>query len=94
MAFGFNQIQKPTPATVTWFFRVVLYVCLLGNIAITSFTDMKPTTKLKIVELSSFFTLAVHSASKMFGVPLPDDAEVKVKDVATMKTDNPTVTNK
>jgi len=92
MAFGFNQITKPTPANITWFFRVVLYVCLLGNIAISSFTDMKPETKLKIVELSSFFTLAVHSASKMFGVPLPDDSKVEVKDVATLKTDTPTVT--
>ena len=91
MAFGFNQISKPTPSTATWFFRVVLYACLLGNIAISSFTEMKPETKLKIVELSSFFTLAVHSASKMFGLPLPDDAEVKVKDVATMKTDTPEV---
>ncbi len=92
MAFGFNQIQKPTPASVTWFFRVVLYVCLLGNIGISSFTSMKPETKLKIVELSSFFTLAVHSASKMFGIPLPDEAKVEVKDVATMKTDTPEVT--
>lgn len=92
MAFGLNQIKKPTPASATWFFRIVLYVCLLGNIAITSFTDMKPATKLKIVELSSFFTLAVHSASKMFGIPLPDDAKVEVKDVASMKTDAPQTT--
>lgn len=91
MAFGFAQISKPTPATATWFFRIVLYVCLLGNIAISSFTDMKPTTKLKIVEFSSFFTLAVHSASKMFGIPLPDEAEVKVKDVASLKTDTPEI---
>ena len=91
MAFGFNQINKPTPATITWLFRVVLYVCLLGNIGISSFTTMKPETKLKIVELSSFFTLAVHSASKMFGIPLPDNAEVKVKDVSAMKTDTPEV---
>ncbi len=92
MSFGLNQISKPTPNSVTWLFRIVLYVCLLGNIAITSFTDMKPETKLKIVELSSFFTLAVHSASKMFGVPLPDDSKVEVRDVASLKTDTPTVT--
>lgn len=91
MAFGLNQISKPTPATATWIFRIVLYVCLLGNIGITSFTDMKPETKLKIVELSSFFTLAVHGASKMFGIPLPDDAEIPAKDVATLKTDTPEV---
>ncbi len=92
MAFGFGQLNKPTPATATWLFRVVLYVCMLGNLGISSFTSMKPETKLKIVELSSFFTLAVHSASKMFGVPLPDEADVKAKDVASLKTDTPTVT--
>jgi hypothetical protein len=62
---------------------------MLGNVGISSFTSMKPDTKLKIVELSSFLTLAVHSASKMFGVPLPDNAEIQVKDVDAVKTDNP-----
>ncbi len=92
MAFGFGQLNKPTPATATWLFRVVLYVCMLGNLGISSFTSMKPETKLKIMEASSFLTLAVHSASKMFGVPLPDEADVKAKDVASLKTDTPTVT--
>src|SRR6516164_748375 len=89
MAFGVNQKSKATPATATWIFRIVLYVCMLGNVGISSFTSMKPETKLKIVELSSFLTLAVHSASKMFGVPLPDNAEVQVKDVDALKTDKP-----
>lgn len=92
MSFGFNQINNPTPATPTWIFRVVLYVCLLGNIGISTFTNLPDETKLIIVQWSSFLTLAVHAASKMFGVPLPGDAEIKAKDVADLKTDKPKTT--
>ncbi len=91
MSFGFNQIKNPTPNTATWIFRIVLYVAMLGNIAINTMTNMKPETKLAIVSWSSFATLAVHSASKMFGVPLPDDSKVDTKDVATLNTDNPKI---
>ncbi len=90
MAFGFNQINNPTPATATWIFRVVLYVCLLGNIAVGGFTRLPADTKLTIVELSSFLTLAIHAASKMFGVDLPGDAQISAKDVSSLKNDNST----
>jgi len=89
MAFGLNQLNNPTPATATWIFRIVLYVAMLGNIAINTMTNLSPELKLQIVSWSSFATLAIHSASKMFGVPLPSDAEVKASDVSELKTDNP-----
>jgi len=92
MAFGLNQIKNPTPATATWIFRIVLYIAMLGNIAINTMTNMKPETKLAIVSWSSFATLAVHSASKMFGVPLPEGASVDKDDVADLKTDYPKTT--
>jgi len=92
MAFGLNQIKNPTPATATWLFRIVLYLSGLGNIAIIAFTNISPELKLNIVSWSSFATLAIHSASKMFGIPLPEDSSVKSEDVASLKTDNPKVT--
>lgn len=92
MSFGLNQINNPTPASATWIFRIVLYLAQLGNIAIISFTTLPADTKLTIVSISSFATLAVHSASKMFGVPLPEGAEIKATDVAELKVDNPKTT--
>ncbi len=91
MAFGLNQINNPTPKSATMFFRIVLYVCALGNLAITIFTTIPDHTKVLIAGICSFATIAVHLASKMFGVPLPEDAEVKVKDVQSLKTDTPQV---
>lgn len=92
MAFGLNQINNPTPASATWVFRIVLYVASLGTIAIASFTNLPDHVKVHIASLSSFATLAVHLASKTFGIPLPDDAKVKAADVASLNTDTPTTT--
>ena len=91
MAWGLNQISNPTPAFATWLFRIVLYVANLGNLAIISFTNMPDHTKITIVAVSSFVTLAVHSASKMFGVPLPAGTEIQKEEVASLKVDKPDV---
>lgn len=90
MSFGLKQINNPTPATATWVFRIVLYLSQLGNIAIIAFTNLAPEIKLTIVSISSFATMAVHSASKMFGIPLPEGAEIKADEVADLKVDKPT----
>ena len=94
MAFGLKQIGNPTPATATLIFRIVLYFSGLGNIAIIAFTDLPDELKLKIVSWSTFATLAVHSASKMFGIPLPDNAEIPASQVTSVNTDTPTITVK
>ena len=91
MSFGFNQVNNPTPAIAVWVFRIVLYLSGLGNIAIIAFTDLSPEVKLTIVSWSSFATLAVHSASKMFGIPLPEGADISAKDVGSVNTDKPKI---
>lgn len=91
MSFGLNQLNNPTPASATWVFRIVLYLSQLGNIAIIAFTNLPPDTKLTIVSISSFATMAVHSASKMFGIPLPNGAEIAAEDVSSVNTDNPKI---
>lgn len=85
--FGFKNISAPTPATATWVFRAVLYVAGLGNIAIVAFTDLPDHLKLQLVSWASFATLAVHSASKMFGIPIPDNTPIPSQNVESLKTD-------
>ena len=91
MAVGINQITNPTPAWANWIFRIVLYVCSLGNIVVTTFTKLPDDVKLEIVEWSSFLVIAVHMASKMFGVPLPENTEIPARDVAALKTSKPNI---
>jgi hypothetical protein len=91
MSFGLKQISNPTPAMATWVFRVVLYLSGLGNIAIIAFTTLPADVKLNIVSWSSFATLAVHSASKMFGIPLPEGSEIASEDVSSVNTTHPKV---
>lgn len=93
MAFGFNQIGKPTPATATWVFRIVLYLASLASAYAAMDADIAPAVLKKIVLISSFATMAVHLASKMFGIPLPEDASVPAKDVASLNTDQPEIKN-
>lgn len=91
MAFGFNQIGKPTPATATWFFRVVLYTATTLTVVCSIITEIPEPIKYSIAKYSIEAVTLVHAMSRMFGIPFPDNAEVKVSDVASMKTDTPTV---
>jgi len=70
--FGFGQIGSPTPLFITNIFRVVLYLCGVATLAVGIFTTMPEHTKVLVAEICSFITLATHSASKMFGIQLPD----------------------
>ena len=94
MAMGFNQINNPTPAWANWVFRIVLYVAALGNAYAAMDADLTPFLLKKIVLISSFATLAVHLASKMFGVPLPEGSTVASSDVESLNTNTPEVTEK
>lgn len=93
MAFGLNQVGNPTPATATWIFRIVLYACSLGTIATATFTNLPDHVKVQVAQWSSFLVVAVHLASKMFGVPLPEGADIPAKGVESLKTDNPDIKN-
>lgn len=88
-----TKIVSPTPAWANWVFRIVLYVAALGNIYVTIFTQLPQETKDMIVGVSSFVTIAVHLASRMFGVPLPEGSSVPAEEVDTLATDKPHVKN-
>lgn len=89
MSFGLNQIGKPTPATVTWIFRIVLYVGLALILVTSSYPQIPPDVKELINSTSALLIGLTHLASRMFGVTLPDDAKVSAKDVAALNTDKP-----
>jgi hypothetical protein len=93
MAFGLNQIGKPTPATATWVFRVVLYTAAALTIISATITEIPDHVKVIIAKYSSEAVILVHAFSKLFGVPLPNDAGIKAQDISELKTDNPQVVN-
>jgi len=66
--FGFKYIDSPSPMWVKWVFRVFFYVTSMTTIALSTFTNIPNETKLLITEWVTFANLAVHSASKMFGI--------------------------
>jgi len=71
--FGFDQTGLPTPKWASTVFTIILYVATLGTLAVSIFTTMPDAQKVHICEICSFVTLAVHQASKMFGIQLPQD---------------------
>ncbi len=87
MAFGFNQISNPTPSSINWVFRIVLYAAAVLNIVCSIVTEIPEPVKVIIGKYSVEAVALVHAFSKMFGVPLPDNAEVKASDVSSLKVD-------
>lgn len=69
--FGFNQIKNPPPLWGKWVFRIFFYVTSITTIALNTFTNISAETKLLITEWVTFSNLAVHLASKMFGIEVP-----------------------
>lgn len=69
--FGIKYITSPSPIWVKWVFRIFFYFTSMTTLALSTFTNIPAETKLLITEWVTFANLAVHSASKMFGIELP-----------------------
>lgn len=73
VGFGPEHIDLPQPIWAIWFFRIFFYVTSTLSLSFTIFTEWPVKTKLKMMEIVSFSNLAVHGASKMFGIEVPQD---------------------
>lgn len=71
--FGLNQIGNQTPKWAKWFFRLFFYITSMTTLALSMFTTIPTEIKLHVAEAVGFANMAVHSFSKMWGIPIDDE---------------------
>ena len=73
LAFGFGQMNTPTPKWANLAFRWFFYVTGIVTVALDIFTEIPPDVKLTINSTVIKANLLLHAVSKMFGIKLPDN---------------------
>lgn len=70
--FGLSQIAEQTPKWATWVFRVVLYLCAIVSLYITTY-DFSPETVKEVAKICAATTVFVHGLTRMFGLTVSND---------------------
>jgi hypothetical protein len=68
VGWGLNELKNPTPIWAKWLFRIFFYVTSTTTIGLHMFSTIKPETMVKWDGIVSFANLALHGATKLFGV--------------------------
>lgn len=76
------SISKPTPQWAVWLFRIVLYICSLLILALTTLNvsrvGLDATDVKDLVAALSLATMAIHALTRMIGVEVkPEEYEIK-----------------
>jgi len=80
--FGVDQIGNHTPQWATWVFRIVLYICSLLILALTTLNvsriGLNAGDVKDLVALLSLAIMAIHTGTRMIGVEVkPEDYQIK-----------------
>lgn len=71
--FGIDQISQPTPMWANWVFRVFFYLASFTTVIVTTDDEISPATAKRVAKYLAFATMAVHGASKLFGVKINEE---------------------
>jgi cytochrome bd-type quinol oxidase subunit 2 len=74
--FGIDQVSNPSPLWTKWIFRVFFYLASITTVIVTTDDEISAQTAKRVAKYLAFATMAVHGASKLFGVKV-DEEEFK-----------------